>query len=294
VDAQGHTSYTTIYSNAYTETGTEENEAITPAGAILPPRNIGRRLMTLNKQIGVSVDTKAGTDVNSHYLQIALKKGGGPYSLADLVGTWYNHGLVMSQTASTATWFYGSWNVDATGVVTGGSSQTAFGTSTPAPVTFQISANGVVTTTTVGSPFHGIITQDKRMIIATTHFSQTVVGFAIYQIRNPATTFSQDDLQGTWNFHTLIAGVYGTDTLAWAYGRATVNGDAMAIRDTIANGAAQPDTDHQLAMASDGVVTLVGEPDLPFQGVMSDDKTMMISVSRNGGGDGYALAVYQK
>jgi hypothetical protein len=169
------------------------------------------------------------------------------------------------------------------------------GTNDQAALTFSIDATtGVVTEATPNSTFHGVMTQDKRMIVATMHLDATTYALGIYQIRNPATTYSESDLQGTWHHHTLIAGVSGTDPQAWVYGRATVSDGEIAFRDTIANGATVPDTSYTISIETDGEVIMEGAPTAACNAIMSDDKKMMISVSRNGGGDGYRLAIYQR
>jgi hypothetical protein len=68
----------------------------------------------------------------------------------------------------------------------------------------------------------------------------------------------------------------------------------MTFRDTIADGTAYPDSDLNLAIASDGTVTATSNgPPVPFHAVISKDKTMMIGVSGSNE-DGYILTIFQK
>ncbi|MDA8141837.1 MAG: hypothetical protein M0036_24590 [Desulfobacteraceae bacterium] len=300
----GSAARSTFYSFGYS-TPIQDSYEITdiwPSGVILPAFNLGRRMLTLNGQMTIGVDTDATPGDSAYYLLISQRAGAaGSYATADLEGVWRFQGLYVLQGAIPAGWSYGAYNIVADGSSAGGEFTTSGGTMTQGPFTFSIDPDtGVVSSGTTS--FQGVMTQDKKMIVATLT-TNTVINSTTYSIYNliiyqkVSASFTSADLQGVWNFHELIAGGNGTtEPRAWAYGHLTINGDEFTQTDVIADNFVPPaDTTYHAVITADGVVTLTDAPaPFPFHALMSDDKRMMISVSMNGNGEGYRLTVYQR
>lgn len=299
IASDGTVSNTKTYSFQQTLTDSQTINSILPSGVLLPALNIGRRMLMLNGQMIIGVDTDEKPEGNAYYLNISQRAGTGPYSTTDLQGTWRLHGLWAFQNGTAAGWSYGSYDVAANGSVQGAEITTSSGPRTQGPFTFSIDGNGIVTIGTTG--FHGVMSQDKKIIVATLT-TYTLIGsvyypncnLLIYQKVDASASFSEQDLQGVWNFHELIAGTNGsTDPKAWQYGHLIINGNEFTTSDVVANGVTAESLNYHVSIASNGVVTLDDAPE-NFNGLMSDDKRMMISVSRNGGAAGYRMTIYQR
>lgn len=109
-----------------------------------------------------------------------------------------------------------------------------------------------------------------------------------------AQIFTTDDLEGTWNLHSLVTG-YPGDFGGWVYGVMTCdsNGDFMQ-RSTNRTGEIN-EVNGTLVISPDGIITISGATGLEstFHGVMNSDKNI-IAGTQNYGSGGYNLIVWTR
>jgi len=111
-----------------------------------------------------------------------LQKKGGSFTTADLAGTWDFHNLVSGAEAS---WTYGVDTIDSNGVVintsrfyNSGDTTTRSGTQT-----LILDTNGVISRSDAPS-YHGVMSQNKNLMIMTTNVGADVFRLKIFQRRN--------------------------------------------------------------------------------------------------------------
>lgn len=254
-----------------------------------------RGVMNKNKDMIVATVTMApgaSTDVSGYNFQISLKSGG-TFSLSDLQGTWNMHYLVAGDGPSPRNgWGYGTIVIDGNGNVTFTSSTRSDNDSTlPGPSTISITSSGVVSYAGISS-FHGVMSQDKNMFIATMNDSGG--GYALIIFQKAGGTFSQSDLTGTWNMHRLTSGDY-PQWNGWTYGSGTADSSgsmAWAFVNRSNGNTSSLSTPMQLAIGSTEVVTDINRP--IFQGVMSLSKDLIVATSNHNSTYGYNLWIFMK
>jgi len=301
IDNNGNVSTNIEYGFNYVTSATSVIESVTPAGVILPqPSDGGRRILFLDKQTTINVSTSLYEAGTGYSLHISQKAGSVTYSTADMEGTWRYHALSADPGYAHAYWSYGDIVSDASGDCSPFTAYMApesvgqpVSTGMVSNLSFSVSADGVVSEATEGPTFHGYMSQNKSMIVAT-HNSGIDYTLLILLKSDPAVAFSADDLQGTWTMHSLVTGKAGqSGPQAWGTGTAIVSGGTIAYKNRKVNGNPYNDASYTISISSEGVVD---HPDgtQSFHAVMSDDKQMMIGISRDGGEYGYILNVYQR
>ncbi len=212
------------------------------------------------------------------------------YTNVDLQGTWEIHTLISGDSPNWLAWGYGTVDIDASGNAVWSSMTRSDGDSTlPGDDIVSISSGGVVLFAGISS-FHGTMSQDKNMIIATMDDGGGGYGFVVFQKRSGI--YSISDLQGTWDVHLLTSGD-SPNWLGWGYGAIGIDasGNAVWSSMTRSDGDSTLPGDDIVSISSGGVVLFAGISS--FHGTMSQDKNMIVATMDDGGG-GYDLVTFQK
>jgi hypothetical protein len=208
------------------------------------------------------------------------------FSTADLTGTWNIHALTSGGNPQRGAWAYATIGIDNSGVGTWTSVTRSNGNSSlPSSSTLSITSSGVVSE--VGEAFQGVMSKDKRMIVATMTESGGY-DLIIYQKVGGA-VFTSSDLEGPWKMHMLVSGD-NTQGVGWAHGTFDINSSGVATWTSMtrSNGNASLPSG-KFSITSSGVVSEEGK--VSFQGVMFADKqTIFATMTENG----YELLVFQK
>lgn len=304
------------------EEATAAEDTIRPSGLILPASGTeGRRILGINKQMIITAYSHYYEDYGFYFpvLRVSQKMGDTTFTTPDLAGSWNYSGIYAVQDWISAGWLYGSVEIDSAGNASAGTTTTSSGERPRAAGVISIDTTGVVSNSNYGSNYSGMMSQDKNLIVATYNYTSVpgpwpreynVCVLVIYQKVNSAVTFDENDLQGSWYTHSLLSGVINTldingdpvplpayqqDPKGWGYGSARINGGQITLSKIMFNEAPQPEADYDVSIDVNGIVTLsLGGVTLPFRGVMSSDKTMMVAVSRDGGGDGYLYTIFSR
>ena len=111
-----------------------------------------------------------------------LQKKGGSFTTADLAGIWDFHNIVSGTNAS---WTYGVDTISTTGVVTNTSILNNSGDTTTRATTqtLTLDANGVITRADNLS-YHGVMSQDKNLIVVTVDAGPGSYRLKVLQRRN--------------------------------------------------------------------------------------------------------------
>lgn len=223
---------------------------------------------------------------DGNQLAVAVKRNPAiTFSTGDLAGTWYIHNLISGDGPSqTPHWGYGTLTLDSAGHGAG-EMTTPFGSGTFTH-TFQVTSNGIVTSSSIGPKFRGTLSDDKRLFLMTNESSDgNELGLAVR--RHPAAAFQTDDMTGEWHFHGLISGDGPSQSPQWTRAMISVapSGNAT-VTGVDPNGVYT--TSITLETDTDGVVICPSCGPLP-RGVLSDDRT--ISLLTGESSDGYELSV---
>jgi hypothetical protein len=189
-------------------------------------------------------------------------------------------------------WAHGVSSIDSSGNATWSSITRSDGNSTlPTAQTLSISSSGIVSST-YSSSFHGVMSQDKNMIIGT--MNDGGGGYALMVYQKSTISYTIADLQGTWNFHLLTSGD-SPQWLGWVYGISNIDGSGNLtwLSFTRSDGNSTLPAGGTLSISSGGIVSVTGVPSPVFDGFMSQDKNT-IMVTTNDYGGGYNLVVFQK
>jgi hypothetical protein len=206
--------------------------------------------------------------VGAYNLFINLKKAG-IFTTADLAGTWYTHLLKTGDGTNVNLWMYGASSITASGV----STDIFTGRSDGGPPMTQtkyytVASDGTVTSTEPGSNFHGIMSSDKNLFVATVSDSG---GYLIWIGVKGGATYTQADLTGNWKVHSLLSGDGGN---AWLAANMVVDstGATTFTSGVLSDGTPPVLTGTTLTVAANGTV---GSFD-GVNGVLSPDKGILI------------------
>ena len=244
---------------------------------------------------GVAVPTNNPLDVSGvssggENTSIPSSLSGSVFTTSDLQGTWNIHLLTSGDDPQWIGWAYGTTNIDSSGNVTWASITRSDGNSSlPSSDTLSITSSGIVSGAGSAS-FQGVMSQDKSMIVATLDDGGGGYDLIIYQ--KSGGSFTTSDLQGTWNIHLLTSGD-DPQWIGWAYGTTNIDssGNVTWASITRSDGNSSLPSSDTLSITSSGIVSGAGSAS--FQGVMSQDKSMIVATLDDGGG-GYDLIIYQK
>jgi len=211
------------------------------------------------------------------------------FSNADLTGTWYSS-LISSGTVPE--WCRSKFSVDSAAKFTMLENLCSDGDTTLSPaINGAITSGGEVTFPAFAS-YRGYMSRSKDLVFMTSTSGGSTYQFNIFNKLDNSVSFSNADLEGTWNAHLFVSGT-GAQWVGWAHGTINVNSSGGTAWTTItrSNGNSTLPAPGTLSITASGVVSDPGV--VSSQGVMSQDKKTIVVTMRDGGG-GYALTVLQK
>lgn len=269
---------------------------VMPSGILTPTMNLGRFMMTRDKQTLIGIDTfypAINTSVRGYNLMIAQRKGG-TFATSDLAGTWQTKMLSSGANTQWIGWMHGSLSIDSSGLATYGALTFSDGSSHPiGNHSFVISSDGVVTTNPSAclGEYNGVMSQNKNLIIATKNMPGEQCDLWIYM--KTANSYSAADLEGSWKIFGLVVGI-NADWQGWLFGEASLDiaGSITWSHITRSNGnSTLPTGPTGLSVDLNGIVTSTFNPTL--HGVISYDKKMMVITMDDSGG-GYNMLIFQR
>lgn len=178
--------------------------------------------MDQSKTFGTSV--LLGSDSTMDLLSFI--KSGGTFTANDLEGTWYAYQLIIDASTGAVFWTYGTYDVEASGTLTGSFSGPDGSTVTADSGTLSLDSAGIITgnlaLSTGQTPVivHGKMDQGKTrgVVVSTVPDGTLMIGY----LNKAGGTFKQSDAAGKWYVYSLnidptIPAVY------WAYGKAGID-----------------------------------------------------------------------
>jgi len=246
----------------------------------------------MSLMVGTFTDNTGGPT-----LMIAQRKGG-TYQAdgSDMTGTWRFIRLTAGADDASSGWAYGTMefflgNASITSMTTNA------GPGGGGTFSFSMDGNGIMTET--GDPsFHGVLSMDKTMIVATATYGGNPELWVI--MKTGSGTFSTTDMAGDWVMHAVSSGNPGSRD--WMYGQSVVDtGGNATLFDMM--GSLGPVSSAQMTyMMNGGEMTMSGMgggmmgggvTPSTFHGIMNGDKNIMVSVYSDGSG-GYPFSVQVK
>jgi|GEM_PF-1870066 len=216
------------------------------------------------------------------------------YSQADMQGTWMMREVVatknMGITSSWAGWGHGILTLDANG--SGGFSgmiKSDGSTDAPSSVSMLINSSGIIT---VDGDFHGFMSSDKSAVYLTMTDGGGGYALGILQKKATGITYSNPDLQGTWQIHSLTASNPSSPNqyADWMHGTIILDATGTGTA-TFVNKNGTKSQNLAVSISSEGIVTMSGTD---FEGFMSADKKSIAITMTDGGSEGYDFMVMQK
>lgn len=234
-----------------------------------------RGVMNSGENLSVLTGSYSPADaagVGNDNLIVSIKRTGATFATTDMAGTWQYHALSVGDGAGTNLWAYGTFTVDAGGVLSYASMTRSTGdASLPAAETLVMSADGTVTSASRPS-LHGVMSSDKKVIVYTVTDEEGGPYTLAVAVKAGA-AFTQADLAGTWKWHALGAGDAAN---FWFYGNATIDaaGAVTFSSGKLSDGTSPvPAASGATALSSDGILTQVA--DASFHGVMTPGKDVI-------------------
>ncbi len=208
-----------------------------------------------------------------------------PFTQADLAGEWRytifftGPGVATGETG----WVRGTSAIDGAGAATVRTYEDSAGATTvPAlpPITYAISADGVVSaTTTAFTQTYGKMNPAKTLFV-TTATQGDRMRLAFYQRVVPGTSYSDADAaSATFSLHQLLSGA----APGWLHGRVVVGADgvySLAGATSPAGGPFDVPDQGTLSVSPSGVVTV--DFDASFAGFLSADKGLVVGTQTTG------------
>ena len=211
---------------------------------------------------------------------------GATYAMDDLVGDWNFHSL---RSGNNAQWRYGVEQMDVSGNVTRLSLTDSNGDTTPgAPYILTMDGSGVLTRPDL-SHYHGVMSQDKQMIVST-RSNLAGDGFRLEILQKKGGVFSMSDLAGRWYFHSLRSGA----SSQWRQGLESIdaNGNVERVLLNTSDGDSIPGSPYTLTIDSSGIISRVDTA--TYHGVMSQDKKLIVMTRSTDGGSAFRLEILHR
>lgn len=233
-------------------------------------------------------------------LMIAQKRGGTyPTDGSDMTGIWRFQRLTAGNDNLSSGWAYGTMTF-VSGSATITSMTTNAGVGGGGNISFSMDAGGIMTRAGDTS-FHGVMSIDKTMIVATDTSGSKPELWVM--MKTTAPTFSSSDMVGDWVMHSVSSGNPGSRD--WTFGHSVVdaNGNNTFYQMMGSGGPISPTT-MTMAMNSDGGISMGGSGmgggmmgggmiTSTFHGFMNDARNMMVSSYSDGSG-GYPFSIQVK
>jgi hypothetical protein len=235
-------------------------------------------------------------------LMIAQKRGGS-YATdgSDMTGTWRFQRVTAGSDNTTSGWAYGTMQFSF-GNASIVSMTTNAGAGSVANFSFTMDANGVMTESGDAS-FHGVMSADKRVIVAT----DTDAGDPRLWIlmKDTGGTFSAADMAGDWVMHAVAAGNAGSR--GWTWGHSAIDGSGNDAFSGIMGDAGPVSSTDLTFQMNGGVMTMSGTGGgmmgggmmggglmtSTFHGTLNDGRNIMVSSYSDGSG-GYPFTIQVK
>jgi hypothetical protein len=165
-----------------------------------------------NKNIFVAVVTVGNG--NDREIAIAIKQNGTTFSSADISSVNFVDHEINS--GSNDVWWYEAGSINSSQQVSVSSCSESSGTCTPPGTNFttlSITSTGIVSSSSDGTPFQGVMTPDKKNIFITNgdginHPTKLIV------LQVTGQTFALSDLAGTWYGYMIAS---SPTSPVWAY-----------------------------------------------------------------------------
>ena len=250
----------------------------------------------------MSVIVGTFTDNNGGPAMMIAQKRGGVYQTdgSDMTGTWRFQRLTAGGDNTTSGWAYGTMTF-----VSGNASITSMTTNAGpgggGTFTFSMDGNGIMTETGDAS-FHGVMAQDKSMIVATDTFGGDPEMWIM--MKDTGGTWSPSDMTGDWVMHAVSSGNPGSRD--WTYGHSVIDAGG---NDTFSQmmGSAGPVSSTQMTFVMNGGEMTVsgmgggmgggmmggGMMTQTFHGIMNETRNVMVSTYSDGSG-GYPFSIQVK
>jgi|WetSurMetagenome_2_1015567.scaffolds.fasta_scaffold63247_2 hypothetical protein len=241
-----------------------------------------------NKNVLVGV--KTANSGKEYAMVIAVKQNVTTFSSADVSSLGFVTHQIYSGTSNA--WEHDVGSTNSAGQVTLSSCTMSSGSCTPPSpnfTTLSVTSTGIVSSSTDGPTFQGVMTPDKKMIFVTNGDGTTgPTGLLVLQVTGQ--TFTQSDLAGTWDEYEIDS---SATEPAWCYGTADVDSaDVMTWSFFQCRyGNTTLPSPATVSIDSGGTITAASVPSL--YGAMSYNKDMEI-ITLNGQQGRNSLMIYLK
>lgn len=288
-------------------------------GASLPARNDIPYSMSLSGMLhnpgdnsfqgvmsrDMSVMAATFTDNAGGPAMMIAQKRGGTFATdgSDLTGTWRFQRMTAGVDNTTSGWAFGTVDfVSGTGTIT--SMTTNAGIGGGGSFSFSMDGTGILTDTGDAS-FHGVMSADKSMIVATGTNGGNPELWVL--MKGTGASFSTADMAGDWVMHAVSSG--NTGSRGWTYGLSVVDAGG---NDTFTGmmGSGGPVSMSEMTFQMSGGAMTMGAGGMmgggmgggmmggglvtsTFHGIMNGAKTIMVSNYSDGSG-GYPFSIQVK
>ncbi len=251
----------------------------------------------------MSVMVATFTDTSGGPAMMIAQKRGGVYQTdgSDMTGTWRFQRLTAGSDNTTSGWAYGTM-------------QFTFGSaSIPSMITnaglggggnfaFFMDGNGVMTEATDAS-FHGVMSMDKTMIVATDTFGGNPELWIM--MKDTTGTYSTSDMMGDWVMQAVSSGNPGSRD--WTYGHSVIDASGNGTFSQMM-GSAGPVSSTQMMFQMDGGGEMRmsgtgggmgggmmggGMMTQTFHGIMNEARNVVV-LSYSDGSGGYPFSIQVK
>ena len=234
-------------------------------------------------------------------MMIGQKRGGTFHTDgSDMTGTWRFQRLTAGSDNTTSGWAYGTMQfVFGSAGITSMTTNTGMGMG--GNFAFSMDNNGIMTSAGDVS-FHGVMSMDKSMIVATDTNGGNPEIWVL--MKTTTGTYSTTDMMGDWVMHSVSSG--NTGSRDWTFGHSVVDAGG---NDTFSGlmGSGGPVSSAQITfMMNGGEMTMSGTGGgmgggmmgggmmtTTFHGIMNEAKNIMMSTYTDGSG-GYPFSIQVK
>jgi hypothetical protein len=243
------------------------------------------------------------TDNTGGSALMIFRKRGGALAQSDLFGTWNFHRPTAGSDNASSGWASGTMTMSSPGTANITAIQTHNNNMSEVGSSFFVSmgGNGVVTSSG-DSTFHGVMSQDKNMLVVTRTGAGGQYDLMILMRSTAGVSYSTNDLMGDWMQHGIVSG--NPNDTNWNFGQMVMDSTGQAtfngMMDRTGAFSMQPGT---FAMNSSGFITIGGmgmgggmtytTMVQTYSGFMNPAKDFMVATYTDGNG-GYQLGIGMK
>ncbi len=243
------------------------------------------------------------TDNTGGSALMIFRKRGGAFAQSDLFGTWNFHRLTAGSDNASSGWASGTMTMSSPGTAIITAIQTHNNNMSEVGSSFFVSmgGNGVVTSSG-DSTFHGVMSQDKNMMVVTRTGAGGHYDLVILMRSTGGVSYSTNDLMGDWMQHGIVSG--NPNDTNWNFGQMVMDSTGQAtfngMMDRTGAFSMQPGT---FAMNSSGFITMGGmgmgggmtytTMVQTYSGFMNPAKDFMVATYSDENG-GYQLGIGMK